>query len=283
MKRILITGLNSYIGTSFKKWVSKWSNKYEVDCISVRGDEWKNKSFQKYDTILHVAAIVHVKEKDSERYFRINRDLPIEIADKAKREGVQQFIFLSTMAVYGIETGYITEDTIPTPKTLYAKSKLDAEKALVEMNNSTFKISILRPPLVYGRDCKGNYGRLTNMALNFPVFPYIENKRSMIFIDNLSELIRLIIEECLDGIYFPQNEEYVCTSEMIKLVCKIHGKKVFMTKLFNPLIKLINVPVINKIFGNLVYDKNLSDYDKKYNITSFENSIKLTEENIFKY
>src|SRR5690606_11147904 len=155
-------------------------------------DRWKEKSFSAYDAIFHTAAIVHVKEKDISRYFKVNRDLTVELANKAKNEGVKQFIFLSTMGVYGTEIGYITKDNIPSPKTPYAQSKYEAEKILIEMNSSNFNVAILRPPIVYGRGCPGNYSRLAKLAVMLPIFPEMDNKRSMIYIDNLSEFIKLI-------------------------------------------------------------------------------------------
>src|SRR5690625_4378689 len=99
MKRILITGENSYIGTSFNKWVSQFQQKYEVKCISVRDSHWKELSFSEYDVILHTAAVVHVKENNYNKYFKINRDLTLELAQKAKKDGVRQFVFLSTMGI----------------------------------------------------------------------------------------------------------------------------------------------------------------------------------------
>lgn len=157
MKKILITGANSYIGTSFEKWVSQYPDKYSVDKISVRDERWKEKSFGGYDVLFHTAAVVHVKENDTINYFKVNRDLAVEVAEKAKQEGVKQFIFLSTMGVYGTETGYITKDTVPTPKTPYAKSKYEAEQLLLEMDIEDFNVAILRPSIVYGKGCPGNY------------------------------------------------------------------------------------------------------------------------------
>mgnify|MGYP000949105481 CR=1 FL=1 len=160
MKKILITGTDSYIGTSFKNWISKWSDEYEVQTIDMTGNDWKEKSFGDFDVVYHIAAIVHVKENDTEKYFNVNRDLTFEVAKKANEEGVNQFIFLSTMGVYGAETGYINKSTKPDPKTSYAKSKLEAEVLLNRLADDSFKVSIVRPPIVYGKDCKGKNNSL---------------------------------------------------------------------------------------------------------------------------
>src|SRR5690606_4996298 len=108
-----------------------------------------------------------------------------------------------------------------------------------------------------------------------PVFPDMENKRSMIYIDNLCELVRLLIDNSSKGIYLPQNKEYVCTSEMVKLIAEINGKKVKMTKLFTHLFRIIQTNTLNKVFGDLVYEK----YEPKikYQIYDFKSSIYLTE------
>ena len=287
MKRILITGANSYIGTSFEKWVSQYPDKYSVDTVDIKSKKWQDKSFKRYDVIFHVAGIVHIKEKKVEKYFKVNRDLTIEVAEKAKREGVKQFIFLSTMGVYGVETGYITIDTKPNPKTPYAKSKYEAEQYLLKMNTNNFKIAIIRPPIVYGKGCKGNYPRLAKLALKIPIFPNIQNKRSMIYIDNLCEFIRVLIDNWSSGLYFPQNKEYVNITELVKLVRQAHGKRTIVTKAFNwgIIVGLKFSKTFRKVFGTLVYKKGmpggpdalLNDETIKYETISFGESIKHTE------
>lgn len=282
MKKILITGAGSYIGTSFEKWVSQWPEQYEVDTIDMRDDGWRNTPFKQYDVVYHVAAIVHVKENDTDKYFKVNKDLAIQVAKKAKAAGVKQFIFLSTMGVYGIETGFIDENTKPNPKTPYAKSKLEAEGLLNEMMDDSFKVVILRPPIVYGKDCGGNYPRLASMALKLPVFPKVNNKRSMIFIDNLSEFVRLVIEQELSGLFFPQNKEYVNTTDLVQLIAKVHGKELKVTRLFNPLVNLGTKlsETFGKVFGSFTYDKKTlsgSSKELNYDMCSFEESIERTE------
>lgn len=276
MKRILITGKNSYIGTKFGEWISKYPDEYEVDSISLRDEVWKELDFSKYDSVYHVAGIAHRKETDENRelYYKINRDLAYEVAQKCKVDGVKQFIFLSTMSVYGLETGIIDEKTPLKPNNAYGKSKLEAEELIELLIDETFRVAIIRPPMVYGKGCKGNYQRLAKLALKTPIFPDIDNKRSMIYIDNLSEFIRLLINNCSSGLFLPQNSEYVNTSEMVRLIAEVHGKKIIMTRLFNPLLRVLNVKIVNKVFGVLVYEIGISN-----NITlePFTKTIKRTE------
>lgn len=290
MKRILIIGKNSYIGTSLEQWLKNFPKKYEIKSISLRDDSWEEEDFSVYDAVYHVSGIAHIKEteKIKDLYYRVNRDLTYEVAKKSKKEGVKQFIFLSTMSVYGLESGVINEDTPLRPKSDYGKSKLQAEELIKPLGDDDFKITIIRPPMVYGKGCKGNYPRLAKLAKMTPIFPYIDNKRSMIYIDSLSEFVRLLIDDSVSGLFLPQNKEYVNISEMVKLIAESHGKNLRLTKLFNWAIAigLVLSETFRKVFGSLIYDKemqggpgiliNKSDY-LDYETFSFEESIRVTE------
>lgn len=281
MKKILITGKDSYIGNSFKKWLRQWPDKYQVDEVDTKNDIWKEADFSSYDSILHVAGIAHRKEtKENEQlYFKINRDLSVEVAKKAKREGVNHFIFLSTMSVYGLTTGIIDENTPLLPKTTYGKSKMEAEQGIRKLQNRNFKVAIVRPPMVYGQNSKGNYSKLSKLAKITPIFPDIENKRSMIYIDNLSEFIKDLVDNKKNRIYHPQNRDYVNTSRMVKEISEVHHKKIRLTKMFNPVFKLLSdTGLIKKVFGSLIYHKTIIDYIKFNQETIFEKTIKLTED-----
>jgi len=285
-KRILITGKNSYIGTSFEKWLQQWPDKYTVDTLDMIGDDWCHASFKGYDVVFHVAGIAHVSAnpKMESLYYRVNRDLAIETAKKAKAEGVKQFIFMSSIIVYG-DSGsinqkrIITRETVPTPTNFYGDSKLQAEKGIIPLQDENFKVVILRPPMIYGKGSKGNYPKLAKVARILPVFPDIDNERSMLHIDNLCEFIRLMIDNEEQGIFFPQNSDYVKTSDMVRLIAEAHGKKIRLTRFFNLPLRVMGyrVGIINKVFGNMVYDKQISRYKQEYCILDFEKTIKLSE------
>lgn len=286
MKKILITGANSYIGTSFEKWVAQWPEEYSVDTLDMIGDAWKAKSFAGYDAVFHVAGIAHVSSdpKMKDLYFRVNRDLTIETAQKAKTEGVVQFIYMSSAIVYGDSAPIgkekiITKDTIPTPSNFYGESKLQAEQGLRLLESDLFRIVILRPPMIYGKGSKGNYPTLAKYARKLPFFPNIHNERSMLHIDNLCEFVRLMIVNNEKGVFFPQNEEYVSTSEMVDVIARTHGKKIRLTLFFNPALRLMGhfIGMVNKAFGNMVYEKGLSKYASNYQIQNFYDSIIATE------
>ena len=202
MKKILVTRANSYIGKAFLQYVEKFPDAYRADSISLRDENWREADFSRYETVLHAAGLAHIKETEASRplYYKINRDLAAETARKAKAEGVGQFIFLSSMSVYGMEEGIITQDTIPRPESSYGKSKLEAEQLLQEMRTESFRVAILRPPMVYGKGCKGNFQTLVRLAGCLPVCPDYENRRSAVFVGNLCAYIRETVD-CEGGCY----------------------------------------------------------------------------------
>lgn len=284
MKKILITGADSYIGTSFEKWIAKYPDKYKVDTVDMKSGSWIQKDFSKFDVVFHVAGIAHVSSDPmlEDLYYKINRDLTIETAKKAKAEGVKQFIFMSSIIVYGDSSNnkrVINRNTVPIPSNFYGNSKLQAEEGIRGLENNEFKITILRPPMIYGKGSKGNYPKLAKAAQKLPLFPDIDNERSMLHIDNLCEFIKLMIDNEESGLFFPQNKEYVKTSEMVRLIAEVHDKRIILTKVFNPVLKLMfGIGLINKVFGNLVYELSISEYNKaNYRIRDLKDSIIETE------
>lgn len=284
MKKVLITGANSYIGTSFEQWLEQYPDQYMVDTVDMMDSSWKDKDFSMYDVVFHVAGIAHVSSdpKMEVLYYEVNRDLTIETAIKAKTDGVRQFIFMSSIIVYGDGSNHrrvIDKNTIPKPSNFYGNSKLQAEEGIKELEDEKFRLVVLRPPMIYGKGSKGNYPKLSKAAKRLPIFPDIDSERSMLHIDNLCEFIRLMIDNEENGLFFPQNKEYVKTSEMVRLIAEAHGRKIRLTKVFNPALRMMHsLSVVNKVFGNLVYDMAISEYDKNdYRIRDFRESIEMTE------
>lgn len=280
MKKILITGQNSYIGTHVKNWLD--NEKYDVRELDVKTDEWREENFSEYEVILHVAGIAHVStnKKLEDLYYKVNRDLAVEVAKKAKQEKVKQFIFMSSMIIYGDDTilgqrKLIDKDTVPQPKNFYGNSKLEAEKEIKKLENEDFKTTIIRTPMVYGPNCKGNFQKLKKIARLSPIFPDIENDRSMIYIDNLCEFIKHAIDTEKYGIFYPQNKEYISTKQIIQIMAENMNKKIYFIKLFNPILKLMSkkINLINKVFGTKIYAKELSgEFD--YIVVDNEESIR---------
>lgn len=277
IKKILITGAGSYIGEHVKEYLNSCedSEYYIVDTVDTKGLQPVPDIFVGYDVVLNTAGIAHVKETDRNRslYYEVNRDLSIAIARAAKEAGIGQFILLSSMSVYGMTVGRIKKDTVPFPDSAYGESKLSADEIIESLADERFRVTILRPPMVYGKGCKGNYQTLRAFALRSPVFPDFSNERSMIYIGNLCEFIKGIIDHEQSGLFFPQNMKYVNTAEMVKEVARQNGKRIRTVRIFNPIIRCIPFNLLKKVFGNLVYER--IDLVNKY---SFEESIKLTEQ-----
>ena len=275
MKRVLITGANSYVGTNVEKWLMKEPDKFYVETLDMKNPNWREFDFSKFDVVFHVAGIAHIKEtkKNKDLYYKINRDLAFELGKKARESGVTHFIFMSSMSVYGLETGVISQETILNPKSNYGKSKMQAEDLLISLNNESFKIAILRPPLIYGKGCRGNYRKVVNYSLKFPIFPNVQNFRSMIYIDNLSEFVMQLIKHQSEGLFMPQNENYVTTSELVRFISEAHGKRMILLKNFDFLIKILRFNIVKRIFGDLVYEKRMSNYGFNYNLVDFYTSV----------
>lgn len=290
MKRVLITGANSYIGTSFEKYIKEnYPDDFGIDTIDMIDVSWREKSFAGYDSVFHVAGIAHsdngkISAEKEKLYYAVNTDLTIETAKKAKSEGVKQFIFMSSAIVYGNsapigKSKVITRDTPVSPANCYGDSKVQAENGLLPLSDDNFKVVILRPPMIYGKGSKGNYPVLAKMALKLPIFPYIKNQRSMLYIENLTEFVRLMIINEESGMFFPQNSEYSNTSELVKMIAAVHGKKVRLIKGFTWAVRFMGLftGLVNKAFGNLGYDQSMSKCDFQYQILSLTDSVKRTE------
>ena len=270
-KKLLIIGKNSYIGSSFKSYVENGFldiQQLQVKMTGSKNNQWQSEDLSQYDVILHAAAIVHQKETEDKRqlYIDVNKNLPVEVAKKAKAAGVKQFLFLSTMAVYGEVEGAITKDTPLKPTTMYGKTKLAAERELAKLADENFKIVILRPPMVYGENCPGNYTRFKKLAKVLPVFPDVENKRSMVHVDILSACILKQImqsseQECTEKvqsvtILHPQDKYPVKTTDMYVKLRRDMGKKTYTIKVFNGMIEVLKgrVGTVRKLFGSCYYN-----------------------------
>ncbi len=290
MKRILITGADSYIGTSFASYCKgHGADAYHVDTIDMRDPAWESFDFSGYDAVFHVAGLAHLLSRKAAReqaalFYTVNTDLAYKTAGKAKAAGVRHFVFMSSMSIYGdsVPVGrerIITADTLPSPTGAYGRSKLAAEERLQALCDEQFHLAILRPPMVYGRGCPGNYPLLVKFATKLPLFPKVNNRRSMLYIDNLCEFVRLVIERGDSGVFHPQNAEYTNTSDMVAAIASAHGKRIRMVRGVTWLLCLASVFTkrIGKAFGSLLYDASLSDYPLPYASVSLAESIRRTE------
>lgn len=284
MKKILITGKNGFLAKNLAKHLSERG--FDARLVSVRGGA-ENIDLRGIDCIVHTAAISSDKKGvPYSEYKRVNVETTRLLAQRAKECGVQHFVFLSSLFAMFDTPPKISSDTVLgenspcTPQNFYGKSKHEAEKALEGLAAENFKIAVVRPPIIYGEGGAGNYALLKKIALKLPVLPDIENRKSMIYVGNLCELIKLIIENQSSGLFLPQNAELVSTKEMMGEIAKANGKKAHFSKLFGLGIKLFGnfVPQLRKAFGNLYYAPEQSNYfGGKYRIFGFAESIRRTE------
>ena len=289
MKKILITGAGSFVGTAVQKHLESFDDRYEVQAVGTKNGDWKNMDFSTFDTVYHVAGLAHsdvgnVTEEVKAKYYTINTDLAVDVAKKAKAEGVGQYIFMSCAIVYedsapiGVKK-IITRETDYNPANFYGDSKVQAEKGLIPLSDDQFHVVILRCPMIYGKGGEGNFPVLEKMAIKMPMFPKIENARSMLYVGNLAEFVRRMIENEESGVFWPSNKEWSNTSELIKLIAECHGKKVVLIPGFGWVLKGLShiTGYVNKAFGYLAYEEHLGDYKNEYRLYTLAQSIKETE------
>lgn len=290
-KTVLITGAGSYIGDSFREYTAQRYPNVKIHTLDMKNPDWKDDSVwnEPLDTVFHVAGIAHVDVghtslADQEDYYRVNTDLAIDTAEKAKGAGVKQFILMSSMIVYG-SAECVDEYTLPQPQNFYGNSKWLADKGCRKLGSDDYNVAVLRSPMIYGKCSKGSYSKLSSLAQNLPVFPDIKNKRSMLFIDNLCEFVALLTLSESGGIFFPQNSEYTNTSEMVKAIATVGGKRIRGIKLLNPAVWIAQILPVRKIrnmaekaFGSSYYEMGMSLYKGlDYQKIGLEESIRMTE------
>lgn len=266
MKNILLTGANGYLGSSF---INQYRNKYKFEKFSLLTQKLKDVNFEGINTVLHCAALVHQKTEHSyEKYQEINVEYPVKLAKLAKQNGVKQFIFISTVAVYGEDVEKIDENTRCNPITPYGKSKFEAEKQLLELNDKNFIVSIIRPPMIYGKNAPGNIDSLVTLVRKIPIIPLgqINNKRSFIYVDNLCYIIDELITQEKEGIFLASDDNALSTSVLIELIAKNLDKKIYLIKIpfFESLLKLLKPSFHKRLYSNFEIDNTISR--KKLNL-----------------
>ncbi len=290
MKKVLIIGAGSFVGTNIEAWLKREPENYIVETVDTMNDAWKQADFSQFNVVFHVAGIAHVDPKPemAPLYYKVNRDLAIEVAKAAKKAGVKQFIYMSSRIVYhaskSLKGNVTTPDTLPNPNDFYGDSKLQAERGLHKLESPFFRLAIIRPPMIYGANSKGNFLRLGWLATKTPVFPAWHNKRSMLYIDNLAEFVKQIIDHEAMGTFYPQNAELADTVEIVRYFAKKYNKRIWISKLFNPLVWIGSFffKPIPKMFSDSYYVPEMSKYSFDYQLVSFEDSLKgieITEKN----
>lgn len=284
MSKILITGANSFVGKNYQQY----SNNDTIDEVSLLEQEPEAINYKGYDAILHLVAIVHqTKAIPEEKYFYVNRDLAVRTAKAAKAAGVKQFVFLSTVKVYGAfnpEKGVWNEESVCEPEDGYGKSKYAAELALKELEDQHFTVSVIRTPLVYGQDVRSNMLSLIKLVERFPVLPLgkIENKRSFTSAQNLVAFIDRIIEKKASGVFIAKDEKDLSTTELVTLLSNYLDKRVRLIHIPEFLITLskkVYPRVFDRLYGSffLENEKTLKQLDFKPPLSIEEGLEKMIE------
>jgi nucleoside-diphosphate-sugar epimerase len=238
MSKILITGANSFVGNNFRKY----SISGDTETISLLGFKPGDIDFSSFNVVLHLAAIVNKSGKiPEEEYMRVNRDLCLRVAEKAKSSGVRQFVFMSTLKVYG-ETGkkeIRNEDSVCRPDDAYGRSKLEAESRLRKLEDENFRVAIIRSPLIYGEGAKANMLKIIKLVNLFPILPFgkLGNMRNYTYIENLVGFIDRIIETKASGTFIIMDDTAISTTLLVKYISQSLDKKVYLFKLPKVILK----------------------------------------------
>lgn len=284
-KTLMITGASGFIGTNF---IERYKDKYNmvpVDLLKIKPEEIE---FKNVDTVLHLAALVHqMNGAPREKYFEINTELTRKIAEAAKKNKVKQFVFYSTVKVYGYDGDLYNHNFVLNEYSKcnpvndpYGESKWEAEKILSEIESDNFIVSVIRPPMVYGKGVKGNMESLIKLVKKLPVLPfnYTKNRRSFVNIDNLLYLTSLVIDKEKEGIFLPLDEKSLSLKEMIEGIeegLKIKRIKVPMIQPFFWILTKIKPNIMVRLYGSLQFDNRETREKLEYiPLISYEKGIK---------
>lgn len=262
-KTVMVTGASGFVGSNF---IKKYKDEFNIIPVCLIEKTPEELNYEGVDCILHLAALVHqMKGAPEEKYFEVNTELTRRLAVEAKKNGVKHFVFYSTVKVYGYDGDLYNHDFILTtesecnPKDPYGRSKYKAEKVLEELQNEKIQIAIIRPPMVYGAGVKGNMLNLIKLVDKLPVLPfdYNENKRSIVYIDNLLEETRNIIEKKHVGLFIPQDEKPVSIKEIVDGIAKSIGKKRIIIKIPDFIYKFLcgqKKNIMVRLYGSLQFE-----------------------------
>jgi len=277
--KLLITGSNGFIGSYF---ISKYRDKYKIKTFSFLNDDIGSLDCYGVDVVIHLSALVHqMGGASASEYKRVNVTQTLQLANEAKVKGVRQFLFMSTIKVYGEETETkYGQNTICRPEDEYGKSKLKAELELLKLEDENFKISIIRTPIVYGYGVKANIKSLVNLVNKVSILPFgnIQNKRSMVYVGNLCHLVDEVIKQNKSGIFLASDDESLSTTRLIELIAQGLGKKVYLLRVpfFETILKLFKPSFHKRLYGSLeVNSKTTKEKLNLENPYSVKDAIKL--------
>lgn len=267
-KTLMITGASGFIGSNFIKRYKEKYNIIPMDLLKVKPEEI---DFNGVDTVLHLAALVHqMQGAPREKYFEVNTKLTKKVAEEAKKQGIKHFVFYSTVKVYGYDGDLYNHSMILNEESEcnpvndpHGESKWEAEKILKALENSNFKVGIIRPPMVYGKGVKGNMESLIKFVKLLPILPfnYDKNRRSLVNIENLMYLTTLVIDKEAQGIFLPLDEKNISLKEIVVGIEKAYSLKRINVSMIQPIFWLltkVKPNIMVRLFGTLQFDNKLT-------------------------
>lgn len=245
--KVGLTGYTGFIGSAFLK---KYSDTYNIRLINLRDPEFLSQ-IAGLDTLVHCAGLAHQDNPPAkEVYFEVNYGFTKTLVDECILRQVKQFIYLSTFHV-----------NLEKP-TSYSESKVAAENYLNSVT-SKISVSIIRPPMVYGAGCKGNFPKLVKLIKLSPVLPfkYTKNRRSIIYIENLTGFISYIINKKIAGSFTPQDERTVSVHDLARFISACFDqKKVLLAppQFFLSVLKTLAPNICDRLYDDLFVDPQIN-------------------------
>ena len=222
--KVLITGIKGFVATNLSKFFT--SEGVDYLAISLRGG-WHNQvSLDDFDAVIHLAGLAHDLNSKSleEDYYNVNSELTKQLYEAYINSSATKFIFLSSVkAAADSVIGVLKEVDAANPNTIYGKSKLKAERAIIDASlNSEKTYYILRPCMIHGSGNKGNLNLLYNFITRKIPYPLaaFENKRSFLSIGNFNFVINELLKtnDIPSGIYNVADTEPLSTNSVVKII-----------------------------------------------------------------
>jgi len=256
--QLAVTGSTGFVG---KRFIAYDKPGCRFLPLSLREQPVAALKLEGIDAVVHLAGKAHqMTPIDDQVYYDVNYELTRQLADRAKQEGVRQFVYISSTKVYGDDIQVVlNEQSACIPTDAYGASKLKAEQYLQSIGSPSFKVAIVRPPLVYGPEVKGNMIRLLQLAAKAYPLPFGRsgNARSMVFVDNLVELIHTIIAQQAEGVFIAGDREPVATDALIVMMRKYLGNRkglVSMPAPLRTLLRKFKPGLYTRLFGSFVVE-----------------------------
>ncbi|MGG5617842.1 NAD-dependent epimerase/dehydratase family protein [Myroides odoratimimus] len=231
MNQVTITGFSGFVGQNLVTYLV--NTKRCINEVSLRKEDWKNRIPTTTEVIIHLAGKAHdtANTSSTDEYFKVNRDLTIDLFDHFIKSDAKDFFYFSSVkAVADTVEGVLKEDVIPNPYTPYGQSKQEAEQYLLNASLPEGKrLFIIRPCMIHGPGNKGNLNllyKVVEKGIPWPLASF-DNHRSFLSIDNLCYLVNEMMQnnKLPSGVYNFSDDKALSTNELVTLIAKVSNKK----------------------------------------------------------